>query len=61
MSLFKFVFEVESCFERNSWENKYIEDWPNSIWTISFVCCMFSIAFVKGLMSFGFVKSFNSH
>lgn len=61
MTLFKFVFKVESLLERNSWENKYLEDWPNSIWTIPFVCCMISIGFVKDLMSFGFVKSFNAH
>ena len=59
--LFKFVFELEDIAKRKSWVNEYFVVGLNSIWTISSICCIIFEGVVRGLISFGFVKSFNSH
>ena len=61
MTLFEFVCEVEGLVERKSWVNEYFEIGLNSIWTVSFVCCMIFEGVIRGSIGFGFVKSFNSY
>ena len=60
-TLFNFVFEVEDLVEIKSWLKEYFEVELNSIWTIPSACCIIFEGVVKGLIGFGFIKSFNSH
>ena len=60
-TLFKLVFEVNGLEERCSWTKGFLEDKPNSIWIVLYVCLMISEGFIKGVIGLEFTKSFNSH